>query len=400
MKQLVLQLTGEGGALAGAPYHLVAALAMLVFGAIVVFVFVLPVAGVTSWLERRVWARIQSRIGPNRVGPQGFLQWLADGIKNMLKEDIIPTAADRLLFSLAPYLVVIGFVATFAVIPFSSVLVIADLNIGVLYITAVTGLVVVGVLMAGWASNNKWSLLGGIRSAAQIVSYEIPAGLSIFPIVLLTGTLSMQGIIQAQGWAPWHWFLFHSPFTFAAFFIFFVAALAEGNRTPFDLPEAESELVAGFCTEYSGMRYLLFFLAEWGNLYVIGAVVTTLFLGGWQIPHVTDNPVLLAVLQFGVFFLKSYFWVFIAMWVRATLPRVRVDQLMSLCWKYMVPIALVNVVGTAIWMTVVPAGVDRVVQIAMTLAGAAVIVRFFSRVRFQLRRAKLRPVDYYYSPII
>ncbi|MBI3767318.1 MAG: NADH-quinone oxidoreductase subunit NuoH [Deltaproteobacteria bacterium] len=400
MKQLVLQLTGEGGALAGVPYHLVAALAMLVFGAIVVFVFVLPVAGVTSWLERRVWARIQSRVGPNRVGPQGFLQWLADGIKNMLKEDIIPTAADRVLFSIAPYLVVIGFVATFAVIPFSSTLVIADLNIGVLYITAVTGLVVVGVLMAGWASNNKWSLLGGIRSAAQIVSYEIPAGLSIFPIVLLTGTLSMQGIIQAQGWAPWHWFLFHSPFTFAAFFIFFVAALAEGNRTPFDLPEAESELVAGFCTEYSGMRYLLFFLAEWGNLYVIGAVVTTLFLGGWQIPHVTDNPVLLAVLQFGVFFLKSYFWVFIAMWVRATLPRVRVDQLMSLCWKYMVPIALVNLVGTAIWMTVVPARVDRLVQIAMTLAGVAVLVRFFLRVRFQLRRAKLRAVDYYYSPII
>jgi NADH-quinone oxidoreductase subunit H len=400
MKQLVLQLTGEGGLLAGVPYPLVAPLAMLLFGAIVVFVFVLPVAGVTSWLERRVWARIQSRVGPNRVGPQGFLQWLADGIKNMLKEDIIPTAADKWLFSIAPYLVVIGFVATFAVIPFGAVLVIADLNIGILYITAVTGLVVVGVLMAGWASNNKWSLLGGIRSAAQIVSYEIPAGLSVFPIVLLTGTLSMQGIIQAQGWAPWHWFLFHNPFTFAAFFIFFVAALAEGNRTPFDLPEAESELVAGFCTEYSGMRYLLFFLAEWGNLYVIGAIVTTLFLGGWQIPHVTDNPVLLAVLQFIVFFLKSYFWVFIAMWVRATLPRVRVDQLMTLCWKYMVPIALVNLVGTAIWMAVVPASVDRLVQIAMTLAAAAVIVGFFGRVRFHLRRAKLRDIDYYYSPII
>ncbi len=400
MKQLVLQLTGEGGLLAGVPYPLAAALAMLVFGAIVVFVFVLPVAGVTSWLERRVWARIQSRVGPNRVGPQGFLQWLADGIKNMLKEDIIPSAADRILFSIAPYLVVIGFVATFAVIPFSSALVIADLNIGILYVTAVTGLVVVGVLMAGWASNNKWSLLGGIRSAAQIVSYEIPAALSIFPIVLLTGTLSMQGIIQAQGWAPWNWFLFHSPFTFTAFFIFFVAALAEGNRTPFDLPEAESELVAGFCTEYSGMRYLLFFLAEWGNLYVIGAIVTTLFLGGWQVPHVTDNPFVLAVLQFGVFFVKSYFWVFIAMWVRATLPRVRVDQLMSLCWRYMVPIAIVNLVGTAIWMTVVPAGLDRVVQIAMTLAGAAVIVGFFGRVRFHLRRAKLRDIDYYYNPII
>lgn len=400
MKGLVEQLTGEGGLLAGMPFNLAALIAMLLFGAIVVFVFVLPVAGITSWLERRVWARIQSRVGPNRVGPQGFLQWLADGIKNMLKEDIIPTAADKWLFSLAPYLVVIGFVATFAVIPFGAHLVVADLNIGILYITAVTGLVVVGVLMAGWASNNKWSLLGGIRSAAQIVSYEIPAALSIFPIVLLTGTLSMQGIIQAQGWAPWHWFLFHSPFTFVAFFIFFVAALAEGNRTPFDLPEAESELVAGFCTEYSGMRYLLFFLAEWGNLYVIGAIVTTLFLGGWQVPHVTDNAVILAVLQFGVFFLKSYFWVFIAMWVRATLPRVRVDQLMSLCWLYMVPIALVNLVGTAIWMTVVPPSVDRIVQIAMTLGGAAVIVMFFRRVRFHLHRAKLRDIDYYYSPII
>jgi NADH-quinone oxidoreductase subunit H len=400
MKDLVLRLTGEGGSLAGVPYDLAATLAMLLFGAIVVFVFVLPVAGITSWLERRVWARIQSRVGPNRVGPQGFLQWLADGVKNLLKEDIIPTAADRPLFAIAPYLVVIGFVATFAVIPFSQVLVIADLNIGILYITAVTGLVVVGVLMAGWASNNKWSLLGGIRSAAQIVSYEIPAGLSIFPIVLLTGTLSMQGIIQAQGAAPWHWFLFHNPFTFAAFFVFFVAALAEGNRTPFDLPEAESELVAGFCTEYSGMRYLLFFLAEWGNLYVIGAVVTTLFLGGWQVPPVTDNFVLLTVLQFGVFFLKSYFWVFIAMWVRATLPRVRVDQLMTICWTYLVPISLVNLVGTAIWMVVVPEAVERVVRIVLTLAAAGVVVRFFSRVRFHLRRAHLRAADYYYSPFI
>jgi NADH-quinone oxidoreductase subunit H len=179
-----------------------------------------------------------------------------------------------------------------------------------------------------------------------------------------------------------------------------VAALAEGNRTPFDLPEAESELVAGFCTEYSGMRYLLFFLAEWGNLYVIGAIVATLFLGGWQVPHVTDNPVILAALQFATFFLKSYFWVFIAMWVRATLPRVRVDQLMTLCWTYMVPIALVNVVGTAIWMTVVPAALGRLVAIAMTLGGATVVLLFLRRVRFHLHRARLRDADYYYSPII
>ncbi len=400
MKALVLRLTDVAGPLRFAPYELVAVAAMLLFGAVVVFGFVLPVAGITSWIERRVWARIQSRVGPNRVGPQGFLQWLADGLKNLLKEDIIPTAADRWLFAAAPYLVVIGFIATFAAIPFGSTLVIADLDIGILYVTAVTGLVVVGVLMAGWASNNKWSLLGGIRSAAQIVSYEVPAALSIFPIVLLAGTLSMQGIIRAQGWAPWHWFLFHDPFTCAAFFVFFVAALAEGNRTPFDLPEAESELVAGFCTEYSGMRYLLFFLAEWGNLYVIGAIVTTLFLGGWQVPAITTQPIALAALQLATFFAKAYFFVFVAMWIRATLPRVRVDQLMTLCWKYMVPIALVNVVGTAVWMVVVPEGVGRVVALAMTVAGVAIVVVFFRRVRFHLKRARLGSADYYYSPII
>jgi NADH-quinone oxidoreductase subunit H len=393
-------LTDVAGPFRFVPFELVATVTMLLFGAVVVFGFVLPVAGITSWLERRVWARIQSRIGPNRVGPQGFLQWLADGLKNLLKEDIIPAAADRWLFSLAPYLVVIGFIATFAVIPFGSVLIIADLDIGILYVTAVTGLVVVGVLMAGWASNNKWSLLGGIRSAAQIVSYEVPAVLSIFPVVMLTGTLSMQEIIRAQSWMPWSWFLFHDPFTFVAFFVFFVAALAEGNRTPFDLPEAESELVAGFCTEYSGMRYLLFFLAEWGNLYVIGAIVTTLFLGGWQVPPLTEQPVLLAALQLGTFFVKAYCFVFVAMWVRATLPRVRVDQLMTLCWMYLVPIALVNVVGTAVWMVVVPERVGRVVAFVMMLGGVAVVAYFFRRVRFHLRRARLRDVDYYYSPII
>ncbi|MBI3304692.1 MAG: NADH-quinone oxidoreductase subunit H, partial [Deltaproteobacteria bacterium] len=233
------------GAFAGMPVELVYALMMFLFGALVVFGFFLPVAGVTSWLERRVWARIQSRVGPNRVGPQGFLQWLADGIKLLLKEDIVPDAADRPLFLFAPYFVVWGIVATFVVIPFSSNLIIADMNVGILYLTAVTALVVVGVLMAGWASNNKWSLIGGIRSAAQIISYEIPAGLALFPVVILTGTLSTQGIIRAQGWAPWDWFAFHNPFTFIAAFMFYVAALAEGNRTPFDIPEAESELVAG-----------------------------------------------------------------------------------------------------------------------------------------------------------
>src|ERR1700680_1166019 len=188
-------------------------------------------------------------------------------------------------------------VVAWAVMPFSSSLILADLNVGILYMTAVTALTVVGVLMAGWASNNKWSLIGVIRAAAQLVSYEIPAGLSIFPVVLITGTLSMQGIIKAQGWSPNTWFMFSNPFCFIAANILFISALAEGNRTPFDLPEAESELVAGFATEYSGMRYLFFFMAEWGNLFLIGALITTLFLGGWQFPHVSHNRVLMNVLE-------------------------------------------------------------------------------------------------------
>src|SRR5215831_19251945 len=375
MQSLLDNLIAQGY-FPGVPTELVYAAGMLVFGLIVVLVFVMPVAGVTTFVERRVWARIQNRVGPNRVGPQGILQWLADGIKLIMKEDIVPTSADARLFRLAPYLVIVGFVATFVVLPFGSMLVIADMNVGILYLTAVTALVVVGVLMAGWASNNKWSLIGGIRSAAQIISYEIPAGLALLPVVILTGTLSTQGIIRAQGWAPWHWFAFQNPFTFVAAFMFYVAALAEGNRTPFDIPEAESELVAGFCTEYSGFRYLLFFMAEWGNLYVIGAVATILFFGGWQVPHWTDNVVLLNVSQFVLFFVKSYAWVFISMWVRATLPRVRVDQLMILCWKYLVPIGFVNLIRTAVWMVIWPQG-NRVVQYALFFLAVVVLAQFF-----------------------
>ncbi len=383
MKQLLDQIAGGA---TGLQLEFVYLTGMLVFGALVVFLFILPVAGINSWVERRVWGRIQSRIGPNRVGPQGFLQWIADGVKNLLKEDVVPTAVDACLFRIAPYVSVTGFVAAFVAVPFAGSLIIADLNIGILYVTAVTSLVVVGILMAGWSSNNKWSMLGGIRSATQIVSYEIPAGLAIFPAVLLSGTLSMQGIIRAQGWSPIDWHMFHSPFTLASFLLFFIAALAEGNRTPFDLPEAESELVAGFATEYSGMRSLLFFLAEWGNLYLIGALVATLYMGGWQVPAFTDDAVVLTIAQFLTFFLKAYFWVFVAMWIRATLPRVRVDQLMSICWKYMVPIGLVCVVGTAVVMVAVPEG-SLLMRVAMLAVVSAVIVHFVRRVRYHLRRA-------------
>ncbi len=365
---------------------LVYAAGVIGVGALVIG-FVLNVAGVTTFIERRVWARIQSRIGPNRVGPQGILQWLADGIKLLMKEDVIPVDADAPLFKLAPYVVTMGFVAAFVAIPFGSVLIAADLNVGILYVTAVTSLVVVGILMAGWASNNKWSLIGGVRAAAQIVSYEIPAALSIFPIVLITGTLSMQGIIEAQGWGPWSWFIFYNPFTFVAFWILFTALLAEGNRTPFDLPEAESELVAGFVTEYSGARYLFFFLVEWGNLYVIGAILVTLFLGGWQVPPVTDNPILLNLLQLLCFVAKSYFFVILMMWIRATLPRIRVDQLMSTCWKYLVPIGFVNFLGTAVWVAIWPYG-NRPVWYAMTAGGFLLVGYFFYRVGFHLRRSR------------
>jgi len=386
----------EAGYLPGLSREAVYAVVIVLVAFAVLSFFVAPLAGVTSWLERRVWGRIQSRVGPNRVGPQGILQWLADGIKNLLKEDLIPAAADRKLFALAPYVVFMGFLATFVVIPFGSRLVVADLNIGLLYLLAVTSLVVVGILMAGWSSNNKWSLLGGMRSAAQIVSYEIPAGLSVLTIVLLAGTLSMQGIIRQQGWAPWDWFLFHSPFTFIAFFLFFTAALAEGNRTPFDIPEAESELVAGYVTEYSGMRFLFFFFAEWGNLYVIGAVAATLFLGGWHVPPITENPFIKGGLEFVVFFLKAYLWVFVAMWVRGTLPRVRVDQLMSMCWKYMVPLAFMCLFGTAVWMVLWPGGTPWV-SVLMFLIGVGILGRFFWRVRYQIRHAK---PEMYWNPFI
>jgi NADH-quinone oxidoreductase subunit H len=378
------------------PRDLVYAAFILVLSAVVFLGVAFPFAGIVSWVERRVWARIQSRVGPNRVGPNGSLQWLADGAKHVLKEDIIPDEADARLFKLAPYVVVLGFVLPWAVMPFSSALILADLNVGILYFTAITALTVVGVLMAGWASDNKWSLIGGIRSAAQIISYEIPAGMSIFPVVLITGTLSMQGIIQAQGWEPYHWFLFSNPFCFVAAIVLYISALAEGNRTPFDLPEAESELVAGFATEYSGMRYLLFFFAEWGNMFIAGALITTLYLGGWQTPRLSSSPVVTNLLELLSFNVKVLFLVFTSMWVRATLPRVRIDQMMSLCWKFFVPIAFINMIGTAVWVAIWPDG-NPVAGYVMFALGVAIAVLFIRRVMYYLKRSRM---EMYLHPTI
>ena len=344
------------------PYTQFIYMAVMGLFAFLVINFAAITAGIFSWAERRVAGRMQSRVGPNRVGPGGFLQWVADAVKLLTKEDLVPAEADKVLFRAAPYFMMVGFCCVFVALPFSHKLIIADMNVGVFYIIAVTALIVVGIIMSGWSSNSKWSLFGAIRSAAQIISYEIPAGMALMVPVLLAGTMSTQGIIRAQGGAPWQWFVFDNPAAFAAFVIYFISALAEGNRTPFDLPEAESELVSGYNTEYSGMRFSYFFLVEWGNMWVMSALATTMFLGGWQIPFVSAATLDAAVgwrafgleaLSLGIFVLKTLTLVFVVMWLRWTLPRIRVDQMMNMCWKYLVPVSFAGVMFVAGWMIVV-----------------------------------------------
>jgi len=363
-------------------------LAAMGAAAFIVINFAAITAGIFSWAERRVAARIQSRVGPNRVGPGGFLQWVADAVKLLLKEDLVPEEADKFLFRIAPYFMMVGFACVFVALPFSHSLVVADMNIGVFYIIAVTALIVVGIIMSGWSSNSKWSLFGAIRSAAQIISYEIPAGMALMIPVLLAGTMSTQGIIRAQGGLPWQWFLFDNPAAFAAFFIYFISALAEGNRTPFDLPEAESELVSGYNTEYSGMRFSYFFLVEWGNMWVMSALATTMFLGGWQIPGISaaqldamtgGRAAAFELLSLAIFAGKTLFWVFVVMWLRWTLPRIRVDQMMNMCWKYLVPVSFAAVLFVAGWMLLVRAApaVGTVTHWVMFLAAGVLPTGFF-----------------------
>src|SRR5215217_7606309 len=277
------------------------------------------------WLERKIIARMQDRIGPNRVGPFGLLQTVADAVKLLSKEDIIPSRVDKIIWALSPIVVLAAALMAWAVIPWSPGVVPADLNVGVLFLLSMGSLPVIGVVMAGWGSNNKYALLGGMRSAAQLVSYEIPGVLAALVPVMLAGTMSLSGIVEAQeaptrfaGISNW-WFIF-TPWGFLAFIVFLISGLAETNRTPFDLIEAESELAAGFHTEYSGMRFALFFLAEYANVFLVSAIGATLFLGGWAGPI----PFLPSFGPGILFFLgKTFFLVFIIMWVRSTLPRIR-----------------------------------------------------------------------------
>jgi NADH-quinone oxidoreductase subunit H len=283
-------------------------------------------------------------------GWHGWAQTIADALKLLLKEDIVPKECDRVLYKMAPFIVFLGAFAAFVVIPFGATSIVSDINIGILYILAVSSLAVVGIMMAGWASNSKYSLYGGMRSVAQIVSYEIPAAMAIMTVVIMVGSLSMQEIVNAQKGGIQNWFIFRNPFTFVAFFVYFVSSLAEVNRTPFDIPEAESELVAGYHTEYSGMRFAFFYLAEYANMIVVAGVATTLFLGGWTqvlpgtfFADLVPGPIL--------FMAKLIALIFVQMWLRWSLPRLRVDQLMYVCWKVLLPASFVLVIGAG-WVAV------------------------------------------------
>jgi NADH-quinone oxidoreductase subunit H len=367
--------------------------ALILAVAAAVFLIALTIAGLLTYAERRVAGRVQSRVGPNRVGPFGLLQWVADGVKLLLKEDLIPANSDRVLYRIAPYTVMVGVFAAFASVPFGQLLIASDLNVGILYLLAVTSLVTVGILMAGWSSNNKWSLLGGIRAAAQIVSYEVPNALSVLCVVMLAGTLSMQGIINAQGGWPWEWYIFHNPFTFIAFFTYTIAAIAEGNRTPFDLPEAESELVSGYNTEYSGMRFAGFFLGEFANIYLMSAVATTLFFGGWQIPGIAAeaqaDSIVLQLVGLMIFVAKASVGCFVVIWLRWTLPRLRVDQLMGLCYRFLIPIAFACLAGNAVYLLLIEHGsqLDFIIHVVTAIFGFMVFAFFFWRVFYHIRQA-------------
>jgi NADH-quinone oxidoreductase subunit H len=310
------------------------------------------------WAERRICGFIQDRLGPNRVGPAGLLQSVADGVKNIMKEETYPGQAYLPLFVLAPVMSFLPALLTWAVIPYGAPwqskwgtidMALAPLPIGFLYILSISSLGVYGIVLAGWASNSKYSLLGGLRSSAQMISYEISMGMSTIPVLILAGNVSLSQIVQQQGGWGIHWNVINCTI---AFIVFMIAAFAETNRVPFDLPEAESELVAGYHAEYSAMKFSMFFIAEYANIMTASALMATLFFGGWDIPftmwdNVAPHTFIKTLVTFGVFWVKILFFVFVFIWVRWTLPRFRYDQLMALGWKFMLPVALAYIVVVA-----------------------------------------------------
>ena len=348
-------------------------------GAVVIFLLVslikvavvigvlLTIVAYTVCLERKVVGRMQNRWGPTRVGPFGLLQPLADGLKFILKEDLLPPHVNRPLFILAPMLALTMALISISIVPFGGMLTIGhfttplqitgilgangqpvDINIGLLIILGVTSIGVYGVALAGWSSNSKYSLLGGLRASAQMVSYEVSLGLSLVGVLILTGSFSLREIVNHQSGAFWHWNIFGG-FQFIAFFIYLIAAYAETNRIPFDLPEAETELVAGYHTEYSSMKFAMFFMAEYSNMVTVACIASILFLGGWSgpIPHFLP-AIVQSLVPIGYFLLRVVFFLFVYIWVRGTLPRFRYDQLMAFSWKFLLPLSLANIMITAL----------------------------------------------------
>lgn len=342
--------------------HLLAAAIVALVAVIILVTFVAASAVFFIWVERKVAGRIQDRLGPTRVGGKfGWLQTIADGIKLLVKEDIIPGSADHILFRLGPYIAFCGAFAAFLALPFGPNIVAFPLNIAVFYMLAVMSTEVFGIILAGYGSGSKWSLFGGMREAAQMVSYEVPMAICVLVPVIVAGTMNLADIADRQVGCFCNWLMFNDPFTFCAFWTYFTCGTASCKRAPFDLAEAESELVAGFHTEYSGLRWSFFFMAEYGAMFAVSGIATLLFLGGWNLgvfPGKTTDlfgPVIGNVINVLVFVLKGWLLVFVMMWVRWTLPRLRIDQVMMTCLKYLLPISCVLLLGVSLWqLTTLP----------------------------------------------
>ena len=341
---------------------------------------------ITTVLERKGLGRIQNRYGPNRVGPAGFLQPMADGIKSLTKEDIIPRDADHLVHLLAPIVMVLAAFLAYAVLPIGRNMVITDLNAGVLFFFAIGSMVELAVFMAGWSSRSKYSLLGAMRAVAQMISYEVPLVLASIVIIMASGSLSTVGIVEAQTGFTFglpHWYVF-TPWGFAGFILFMIAATAESNRSPFDLPEGESEIIAGYYIEYSGFKFALFFLGEYLGMFATSGMAITLFLGGWGAPF----SFLTWVPSYVWFFVKLLVLICCFIWVRGTLPRLRMDQLMGLAWKFMLPMTLLNLITAGIWHFM-PAGILR------WIVGTAMVVVPFLLTSRTLKQGKSLQVRTY-----
>ena len=355
----------------------VSGLIVLGIGLLGSFTLISVLAVFFIWWERKISGHIQSRVGPMETGWHGLLQTLADGIKLILKEDILPAQADKVLFRLGPLLVFVPTFTCFVALVYSPQWMIVNLDVGLFFLLAVFSLEAIGLILAGWSSNNKWSLYGAMRVTAQVVGDELPMGMALLGVVMLAGSLNLNVISQAQQGGIQNWFWFHDPFIFVAGIIFFIASLAAAKRAPFDLPEAESELVSGFHTEYSGFQFLLFFFSEYAGMFIFAFITSTVFLGGYTSMFnemVVPGPVWVMA--------KSLFLVFVMMWLRWTLPRFRVDQVMSLCLKILLPLSFVCLIGTAIWQTVWPlgtVGAEWSATVMLSLSGLA-LLRFFYKV--------------------